>query len=584
MASDEVLSRFSRERRILARLEHPHIARLLDGGATEDGRPYFVMELVEGEPITDYCRSRSLAVEPRLELLQDCCDAVAAAHRNLVVHRDLKPSNVLVTKSGEVKLLDFGIAKLLGPDDTGEAAAETRTEFRLLTPAYAAPEQILGEPVTTATDVWALGALGYELLTGTLPQKREGRSAAALAAAASEDVKEKPSQRVAREELSALPFASPTEGDRRRLERRLRGDLDTILLAALRREPERRYASVTALGGDLRQASRGPARQGASRHLRLPALEIRPAQSRRRRGRGSRAGLAGGRARRRGVAGETRRGQREDGGGRRAPGGSRQGIPDRPLRGRRPRAGLRRVGHGERAPRPGGQAPRDRARLRAGHPGGSPRSRRPDRQGARPSGACGGSRETLARDPRADLPSGDAAIGRSLATLGAVKMSKGELDEGEKELSRALPSARGEGGSGQPHARAREERLRAGPLLEGRVGAGREERARRLRDLPPGARRRQRPDRHASAQPRRPPRRARPARRIRKGVSGLPGRSRRSGSVPTTRTSAPATRTSPSCSAVAASLRRQRRSTSARWKFAARHSGRITRCSARLCS
>ena len=181
MASDEILSRFSRERRILARLEHPHIARLLDGGATEDGRPYFVMELVEGEPITDYCRSRSLAVEPRLELLQDCCDAVAAAHRNLVVHRDLKPSNVLVTKSGEVKLLDFGIAKLLGPDDTGEAAAETRTEFRLLTPAYAAPEQILGEPVTTATDVWALGALGYELLTGTLPQKREGRSAAALA-------------------------------------------------------------------------------------------------------------------------------------------------------------------------------------------------------------------------------------------------------------------------------------------------------------------------------------------------------------------------------------------------------------------
>ncbi len=202
MASDEVLSRFSRERRILARLEHPHIARLLDGGATEDGRPYFVMELVEGEPITDYCRSRSLAVEPRLELLQDCCDAVAAAHRNLVVHRDLKPSNVLVTKSGEVKLLDFGIAKLLGPDDTGEAAAETRTEFRLLTPAYAAPEQILGEPVTTATDVWALGALGYELLTGTLPQKREGRSAAALAAVASEDVKERPSQRVAREDLS----------------------------------------------------------------------------------------------------------------------------------------------------------------------------------------------------------------------------------------------------------------------------------------------------------------------------------------------------------------------------------------------
>jgi len=183
MDSEEILARFSRERRILARLEHPHIARLLDGGLTDDGRPYFVMELVEGEPITAAARRRDLSVEARLELLAACCDAVAAAHRNLVVHRDLKPSNVLVTADGTVKLLDFGIAKLLGPDDTGDAQASTRTDLRLLTPAYAAPEQILGEPVTTATDVWALGALAYELLTGTLPQKREGRSASALAAA-----------------------------------------------------------------------------------------------------------------------------------------------------------------------------------------------------------------------------------------------------------------------------------------------------------------------------------------------------------------------------------------------------------------
>src|SRR5262249_31900939 len=156
--------------------------RLIDGGITPDGRPYFVMELVEGEPITVYARARNLSIEDRIRLVLDCCDAVSAAHRSLVVHRDLKPSNVLVTSEGDVKLLDFGIAKLLGPDE-GDPT-HTRTDLRLLTPAYAAPEQILGEPVTTATDVWALGALLYELLTGTLPVKRERHSAPDFAAAA----------------------------------------------------------------------------------------------------------------------------------------------------------------------------------------------------------------------------------------------------------------------------------------------------------------------------------------------------------------------------------------------------------------
>src|SRR5262249_19249856 len=151
-----------------------------------------------------------------------------------------------VTEDGSVKLLDFGIAKVLGGDDTGEPDVETRTDLRLLTPAYAAPEQILGEPVTAATDVWALGAVAYELLTGRLPQKRDARTPSALAAAAAVPV-ERPSQRVASEPLDRVPVAQPAEADRRRFERQLRGDLDNVLLTALRGEPERRYGSVTAL-------------------------------------------------------------------------------------------------------------------------------------------------------------------------------------------------------------------------------------------------------------------------------------------------------------------------------------------------
>ena len=157
MDSVEILRRFARERRILARLEHPGIARLLDGGETPGGRPYFVMERVEGEAITDYCRARGVSLEDRLQLFASCCDAVDAAHRALVVHRDLKPSNILVTPDGRVKLLDFGIAKLLGQEE-GEMQV-TRLGERVITPAYAAPEQILGGGVTMATDVFALGVV-----------------------------------------------------------------------------------------------------------------------------------------------------------------------------------------------------------------------------------------------------------------------------------------------------------------------------------------------------------------------------------------------------------------------------------------
>ena len=437
MASDEVLSRFSRERRILARLEHPHIARLLDGGATEDGRPYFVMELVEGEPITSYCRSHSLGVDERLRLLQDCCDAVAAAHRNLVVHRDLKPSNVLVTTGGDVKLLDFGIAKLLGPDDTGEAAAETRTELRLLTPAYAAPEQILGEPVTTATDVWALGALGYELLTGTLPQKREGRGAAALASVAAEDVKERASQRVAREPVAALPLASPTEGDRRRLERRLRGDLDNILLAALRREPERRYASVTALAGDLRRH-----REGQPVKARPDTFGYRLSKFVRRNRVGVAAAILVLASLVTGIAVAARQAKRAEANAKTAAAAARraEGVKEFLI-------GLFEIADPEQT---GGDVSAKEILDQAGKRLRTELGREPDVQAdllesvARIDRSLGrlDAAEELAKRSLSIreriLPGDDPAIGRSLATLGAVTMSKGKLDQAEKEMSRAL--------------------------------------------------------------------------------------------------------------------------------------------------
>jgi serine/threonine-protein kinase len=166
MDTEEIVARFRRECQILARLEHPNIARLLDGGVHEDGRPYFVMEHVEGLPIAEHCDFRRLPVDDRLRLFATVCRAVQHAHRNLIVHRDLKPTNVLVTEAGEVKLLDFGIAKLLGETD---AAATVIGGGLMMTPEYASPEQISGDPVTTVSDVYQLGVLLYELLTGRRP-------------------------------------------------------------------------------------------------------------------------------------------------------------------------------------------------------------------------------------------------------------------------------------------------------------------------------------------------------------------------------------------------------------------------------
>jgi serine/threonine-protein kinase len=229
-------ARFRRERRILARLEHPSIARLIDGGFTPEGVPWFALELVDGEAITHWCDARCATVDARLELFLTVCDAVDAAHRALIVHRDLKPANILVDAAGRPKLLDFGIAKLL---DDAERDGDTQTGLRRLTPAYAAPEQFAGGVATTAVDIYALGVLLHELLAGTRP--RPGTEA----------TERRPSGAYARHDArEALAQARGTTP--RALETRLRGDLDTIVATALAPEPQRRYASVAALAADVR--------------------------------------------------------------------------------------------------------------------------------------------------------------------------------------------------------------------------------------------------------------------------------------------------------------------------------------------
>ena len=259
----EIHQRFLRERQILARLEHPNIARLLDGGVTPDGRPYFAMEYVAGEPITVYCDAHALDISSRLSLFTAVCDAVQYAHQNLVVHRDLKPSNTIVTPDKQVKLLDFGIAKVLHEHDEsgGPDATLTRLGSGPMTPQYAAPEQVRGEPITTATDVYALGALAYELLTGRGPHRLSRLTAAEVERAVAEREVERPSAAVTRSQNGsatspeAIAFARGT--DLRRLRRELRGDLDTILMQALQKEPARRYASAGAFAEDVRRYQAG---------------------------------------------------------------------------------------------------------------------------------------------------------------------------------------------------------------------------------------------------------------------------------------------------------------------------------------
>lgn len=258
LASPAMIERFLSERRILAQLDHPNIARLLDGGATDQGTPYFVMERVEGEPVNAYCDRRQLSISSRLNLFLSICDAVQHAHRNLVIHRDLKPSNILVTDDGTPKLLDFGIAKLLGPGS--EAAAQTRLGELPMTPEYASPEQVQGQPVSVASDVYALGLLLYELLTGQRAQRLTSHARSEVERAICDTPPTRPSSLVTRtpvdnseqNERSVANLAAARNSTPRSLQQRLKGDLDTIVLTALNKEPERRYLSVEAFARDVK--------------------------------------------------------------------------------------------------------------------------------------------------------------------------------------------------------------------------------------------------------------------------------------------------------------------------------------------
>ncbi len=250
----DLVARFRSERQMLASLDHPHIAQLFDGGLSADGRPYLVMEYVSGRAIDVYADECRLTLDQRLDLFLQVCDAVERAHRSLVVHRDLKPANILVSAEGSAKLLDFGVAKLLDSDAGPADAPVTRPGFRMMTPEYSSPEQFLGEPTTTATDVYSLGVILYELLCGRRPFESAEQSPAMLERRVLDTQPEPPSvacRTTLRRPPEDVARARSTSMDG--LPRRIRGDLDNIVLTALRREPDRRYSSVAALKADIRR-------------------------------------------------------------------------------------------------------------------------------------------------------------------------------------------------------------------------------------------------------------------------------------------------------------------------------------------
>jgi serine/threonine protein kinase/tetratricopeptide (TPR) repeat protein len=263
------LARFRSERQILATLEHPNIARLMDGGATDDGSPYFVMELVEGRPINQYCDAHNLAIAERLRLFRTVCSAIQYAHQSLVVHRDLKPANILVTSKGVPKLLDFGIAKILDAKSFAGEVEPTVDFFRALTPEYASPEQVRGEAVSTSSDVYSLGVVLYLLLTGHRPYKVDGLSPEAMRRAVCETEPARPSVAVrlmeevngpdGSSEVTLTPESIRPARDVRpdKLSRALAGDLDNIVLKSLHKEPQRRYSSVEQLSEDIRRYMEG---------------------------------------------------------------------------------------------------------------------------------------------------------------------------------------------------------------------------------------------------------------------------------------------------------------------------------------
>lgn len=262
-SSDFFLSRFQNERQILATLDHPNIARLLDGGSTEEGLPYLVMEYIEGLPIDEFCAQNDFDTRGRLELFRTVCSAVQFAHQNLVVHRDLKPSNILVTADGVPKLLDFGIAKILNPADREDSSEQTMTLMRMLTPDYASPEQVRNEPISTVSDVYSLGVILYVLLTGQSPYRVPAGSPEEMLKAICDVDPEKPStastRTSPRDAARSAPASAASESSRpekekrRKLQKILEGDLDIIVLKALRKEPRRRYASVDQFSEDIRR-------------------------------------------------------------------------------------------------------------------------------------------------------------------------------------------------------------------------------------------------------------------------------------------------------------------------------------------
>jgi len=262
--SDRIIQRFRRERQIVASLDHPNIARLLDGGATDDGRPYIVMEYVEGVGIDTWCDQRKLKTTQRVQLFLQVCDALHYAHQNLVIHRDIKPGNIMVRPDGTVKLLDFGIAKLMTPEPGSAVVDKTATSMRLMTPQYASPEQIQGEPVTTASDVYLLGIVLYELLTGHRPYQVTDDAPLEAIRAFAQGEPQPPSQAIFRTidrqlpdgrrqvTRNALLVSQIRDGNPGLLNQQLKGELDAILLRALRRDPKQRYQSTAKFADDLR--------------------------------------------------------------------------------------------------------------------------------------------------------------------------------------------------------------------------------------------------------------------------------------------------------------------------------------------
>ncbi len=255
MDSEVILTRFATERRILSTLKHPNTAQLLDGGISSEGLPFFVMEYVDGKPLNQFCDENELALNERLQIFRQICSAVENAHKHLIIHRDLKPSNVLVTSDGIPKLLDFGIGKLLSND--GDEATLTATQGRVFTPEYASPEQVLGKSVTTATDVYSLGVILYELLSSHRPIETKGKTFEEIVKNIYETSPIKPSEALTNLKDVVTQNGTKNPQSKLRNPQSLRGDLDNIILKSLRKEPAERYGSVQEFSEDIRRHLNG---------------------------------------------------------------------------------------------------------------------------------------------------------------------------------------------------------------------------------------------------------------------------------------------------------------------------------------